>query len=218
MKKCPPGVICIENVTIFFVVFVIIVIFYIFYSSLFKQKIEINNNTHSSEKVVIKDNSRENPGYNNWFGMPNFPYNNLASDVLLDPYAAPLRDERYIIPQLNLVTPGRVPINISTNVGAVDTSYRQVGILTPLKGTSKDNVLPLMGRPVFSNRDMWQYYCISNQHNNVKLPIKVKGKNASNEYGINKVFGGDIVYVEGANEAYKTTIYENDVIKYLPFI
>jgi hypothetical protein len=32
------------------------------------------------------------------------------------------------------------------------------------------------------------------------------------------VFGGDIVYVEGANEAYKTTIYENDVIKYLPFI
>jgi hypothetical protein len=218
MKKCPPGVICIENVTIFFVVFVIIVIFYIFYSSLFKQKIEINNNTHSSEKIVIKDNSGENLGYNNWFGMPNFPYNNLASDVLLDPYAAPLRDERYIIPQLNLVPPGRVPINISTNVGAVDTSYRQVGILTPLKGTSKDNVLPLMGRPVFSNRDMWQYYCISNQHNNVKLPIKVKGKNASNEYGINKVFGGDIVYVEGANEAYKTTIYENDVIKYLPFI
>jgi hypothetical protein len=217
MKKCPPGVICIENVTIFFVIFVIIVIFYIFYSSLFKQKIEINNNTNSSEKIVI-DNSRENPGYNSWFGMPNFPYNNLASDVLLNPYAAPLRDERYIIPQLNLVPPGRVPINISTNVGAIDTSYRQVGILTPLKGTSKDNVLPLMGRPVFSNRDMWQYYCISNQHNNVKLPIKVKGKNASNEYGINKVFGGDIVYVEGANEAYKTTIYENDVIKYLPFI
>lgn len=218
MKKCPPGVICIENVTIFFVIFVIIVIFYVFYSSLFKQKIEINNNTHSNEKIVIKDNSSVNPGYNSWFGMPNFPYNNLASDVLLDPYAAPLRDERYIIPQLNLVPPGRVPINISTNVGAIDTSYRQVGILTPLKGTSKDNVLPLMGRPVFSNRDMWQYYCISNQHNNVKLPIKVKGKNASNEYGINKVFGGDIVYVEGANEAYKTTIYENDVIKYLPFI
>ena len=218
MKKCPPGVICIENVTIFFVIFVIIVIFYIFYSSLFKQKIEINNNTHSSEKIVVKDNDRENLGYNNWFGMPNFPYNNLANDVLLDPYAAPLRDERYIIPQLNFVPPGRVPINISTNVGAIDTSYRQVGILTPLKGTSKDNVLPLMGRPVFSNRDMWQYYCISNQHNNVKLPIKVNGKNASNEYGVNKIFGNDIVYVEGANEAYKTTIYENDVIKYLPFI
>ena len=211
MKKCPHGVICIENLTIFFLIFAIILVFYVIYSSLFKQKIEINNNTQSTEKIVV----RENSGFNSWFGMPNFPYNNLANDVLLDPYAAPLREERYLIPQLNQ---GRVPINISTNVGAIDTNYRQLGILTPLNGTSKDNVLPLMGRPVFSNRDMWQYYCISNQHNNVKLPIKVKGKNASNEYGVNKIFGGDIVYVEGANEAYKTTIYENDVIKYLPFI
>ena len=212
MKKCPPGVICIKNLTMFFVMLAIILVFYVIYSSLFKQKIEINNNTHPTEKIIVKENS----GFNSWFGgMPNFPYNNLASDVLLDPYAAPLRDERYMIPQLN---GGRVPINISTNVGAVDTSYRQVGILTPLKGTSKDNVLPLMGRPVFSNRDMWQYYCISNQHNNVKLPIKVNGKNASNEYGVNKIFGSDVVYVEGANEPYKTTIYENDVIKYLPFI
>ena len=212
MKKCPPGVICIENLTMFFVIIAIILVFYVIYSSLFKQKIEINNNnTHPTEKIIVKENS----GFNSWFGMPNFPYNNLASDVLLDPYAAPLRDERYMIPQLNQ---GRVPINISTNVGAIDTSYRQVGILTPLNGTSKENVLPLMGRPVFSNRDLWQYYCISNQHNNVKLPIKVNGKNASNEYGVNKLFGGDVVYVEGANEPYKTTIYENDVIKYLPFI
>ena len=210
MKKCPQGVICIENFTIFFLIIAVVLIFYVIYSSLFKQKIEINNNTHQSEKIVVNENSGY--GFGSWFGMPNFPYNNLASDVLLNPYAAPLRDERYLIPQLNFVPPGRVPINISTNVGAVDTSYRQVGILTPLNGTSKDNVLPLMGRPVFSNRDMWQYYCISNQHNNVKLPIKFKGKNASNEYGVNKIYG------EGANEAYKTTIYENDVIKYLPFI
>ena len=216
MKKCPNGVICIENLTMFFLIIAVILVLYVIYSSLFKLKIEINNNTHSSEKIVVK----ENPGYGfgSWFGMPNYPYNNLASDVLLDPYAAPLRDERYLIPQTNFIPPGRVPINVSTNVGAIDTSYRQVGILTPSNGTSKDNVLPLMGRPVFSNRDMWQYYCISNQHNNVKLPIKVKGKNASNEYGVNKIYGGDIVYVEGANEAYKTTIYENDVIKYLPFI
>jgi hypothetical protein len=216
MKKCPNGVICIENLTMFFLVIAIILVFYVIYSSLFKQKIEINNNTHSNEKIVVKENSGY--GFGSWFGIPNYPYNNLANDVLLNPYAAPLRDERYLIPQANFVPPGRVPINISTNVGAVDTSYRQVGILTPTNGTSKDNVLPLMGRPVFSNRDMWQYYCISNQHNNVKLPIKFKGKNASNEYGVNKIYGGDIVYVEGANEAYKTTIYENDVIKYLPFI
>jgi len=204
MKKYQPGVFCIENLTLFFIVITISLVLYIIYS----------NSLKPPETIVVKENS----GFNSWVGIPNYPYNNLAKDVLLNPYAAPLRDERYIIPQINMIPPGKVPINISTNVGAIDTSYRQVGILTPLKGTSKDNVLPLMGRPVFSNRDMWQYYCISNQYNNVKLPIKVNGKNASNEYGVNKLFGGDIIYVEGANEPYKTNIYENDVIKYLPFI
>jgi hypothetical protein len=140
MKKCPQGVICIENFTIIFLIITVVLVFYIIYSSLFKQNIEINNNTHQTEKIVVKENSGY--GFGSWFGMPNFPYNNLASDVLLNPYAAPLRDERYLIPQLNFVPPGRVPINISTNVGAVDTSYRQVGILTPLNGKSKDNILP----------------------------------------------------------------------------
>ena len=217
MKKCPPGVICVENITIFFIIICFFVIFYLIHSSL-SNKIQINNNP--TDKVVIKETTRENNmgvGIGR-FGIPNYPYNNLATDVLLDPYAAPLRDERYIIPPVNIIPNNTIPINVSTNIGAVDTTYRQVGILTPVRGTSKDNVLPLMGRPVFTNRDMWQYYCISNQHNNVKLPIKVRGKNALNEYGVNQIFDKDVVYVEGSNEAYKTTIYENNVIKYLPFI
>ena len=48
MKKCPHGVICIENLTMFFLIIAIILIFYVIYSSLFKQKIEINNNTQST--------------------------------------------------------------------------------------------------------------------------------------------------------------------------
>ena len=39
-----------------------------------------------------------------------------------------------------------VPINISTS--SIDTNYRQMGMLTPLNGSSKDNILPLMGRPL----------------------------------------------------------------------
>ena len=68
MKKCPPGVICVENLTMFFLIIAIILVFYIICSSLFKQKIEINNNTHSTEKIVVKDNSGENPGFGGWFG------------------------------------------------------------------------------------------------------------------------------------------------------
>jgi hypothetical protein len=138
--------------------------------------------------------------------------------VLLNPYSPPLRDERYLIPQLNIIPPGTVPINVSTNVGAVDTSYRQVGILNPSNKPNKDNVLPLMGRPVFTNRDKWQYYTIGNQHNNIKLPIIVKGKSGLNEYGVDRLYNGDTIYIEGLNDVYRATIYDNDTIKYLPFI
>ena len=74
-----------------------------------------------------------------------------------------------------------------------------------------------MGRILFSRRDLWNYYTISNQHNNVKLPISVKGKCALNENGVDKIYNGDTVYVEGVNDAYKVTIYDNDTIRYLPF-
>ena len=213
MKKCPPGVFCIENYTMTFIIVSVIIIVYIIYNSIRNQNIIVNNKP--SEKIVIKDTTREN---NSGWWFPSWPYNNLPSDPLLNPYNPPLRDERYFIPGFNGIPPGAVPINVSTNVGAVDTSYRQLGILTPTNGSSKDNILPLMGRPLFTNRDMWNYYTTSNQHNNVKLPIKRNGKSCTNEYGCDKLYSNDIVYIEGINEAYKVTVYDNNSIKYLPFL
>jgi hypothetical protein len=201
MKKCPPGVICIENVTLFLLFIIIGILCFFIYSNT-KTNITIN------EKDNI--NLKERLSYEL---VPSWPYNNLSNDVLLDPYSAPFSDERYLVPKV-------VPINISTNIGATpsNTSYRQMGIISPLNGISKDNILPLMGRPLFTNRDKWQYYTISNQHNNVKLPISFKGRSALNDYGVDQIFNGDTVYVEGYDDAFKTTIYENDTIKYLPFI
>jgi len=215
MKKCPPGVICVENYSMFFIIICILVIIYLIYKSMNTQNITVNNKP--SEKIIIKDTQRENSG---WFGglIPSWPYTNLPSDPLLNPYAPPLRDERYFIPGFNGVPMGAVPINVSTNIGAVDTSYRQLGILTPSNGSSKDNIIPLMGRPLFTNRDKWQYYSTSNQHNNVKLPVSRSGKSCTNEYGCDKLYNADTVYIEGSNEVYRVTIYDNDTIKYLPFV
>ena len=212
MKKCPPGVICIENYSMFFLIICLFIIVYLIYNNIRSQNITVNNK--SSEKIVIKDTQRENQG---WF-TPSWPYTNLPSDPLLNPYAPPLRDERYFIPGFNGVPLGAVPINISTNIGAVDTSYRQLGILAPSNGSSKDSVIPLMGRPLFTNRDKWQYYSTSNQHNNVKLPVSRSGRSCTNEYGCDKLYNGDTVYIEGSNEVYRVTMYDNDTIKYLPFI
>jgi hypothetical protein len=202
MKKCPPGVICIENVSL--IIILLVIGFFIY--------MNFKNNTNNTNNNITFENKRD--GLFSSF-LPSWPYNNLQKDVLLNPYDAPYKDERYFVQNIPL---NAVPINVSTNVGAVDTTYRQMGIITPLNGASKDNILPLMGRPLFTNRDKWQYYTISNQHNNVKLPISFKGRSALTDYGVDKIYNGDTIYVEGYNDAFKVTIYENDTIKYLPFI
>jgi len=192
MRKCPPGVICMENFTIFGFVIMLIVAGYFF----------LQNQRQQQHALKQNINIYENDQSGGFALIPSYPYNNLSS--YNDPLRPPLRDERYV-----------VPINVSTS--AVDTSYRQIGILTPLNGSSKDNILPLMGRPLFTRRSMWQYYTISNQHNNVKLPVSVKGKSGLNDNGVDEIYSDDTVYVEGYNEPFKVTKYENDTIKYLPF-
>lgn len=217
MKKCPPGVICVENVTLLLLFIILFILGFFIYSNS-KQNIKITDRNY----ITLDNKTEPSRNYSSWFGgfLPSWPYTNLPKDVLLNPYAPPYKDERYFVPEVTYIPPNTIPINVSTNIGAVPdgTNYRQMGIMTPLNGSSKDNILPLMGRPLYTNRDKWQYYTISNQHNNVKLPISFKGRSALNDYGVDQIFSGDTVYVEGYNDAFKTTVYENDTIKYLPFI
>jgi hypothetical protein len=175
MKKCPPGVVCIENYSMFFVIICLFVVVYLAYYS-FQQSQPQQGNTHS-ERIIIQQQS-----------------NNPFADPMLNPYSPPLK-----------------PLNMSTNIGAVDASYRQVGILTATN--SKGAVMPLMGRPLFTNRDKWQYYSMNT---NVKLPLSRNGRSCTNEYGCDQLFNGDTVFVEGVNEAYRVTVYDSDTMRYLP--
>ena len=200
MKKCKPGVICIENTTLF-IIFLMVFLAFTFY-------IIYNKPTNIKDTNNITINTKEQNDRPMIPMIPSWPYTNLpTNDVLLNPYSPPLSDERYL-----------VPINVPTNIGSVNTSYRQMGILTPFNKSSEDKILQLMGRPLYVNRDKWQYYTISNQHNNVKLPIIFKKKNGLNDYGVDQIYTGDIVYVEGYKQSFRATIYENDTIRYLSFI
>uniref|UniRef100_A0A6C0M2U8 Uncharacterized protein n=1 Tax=viral metagenome TaxID=1070528 RepID=A0A6C0M2U8_9ZZZZ len=139
----------------------------------------------------------------------NYGVSNSQGDVLLNPYVPPMRDDRATLDVRGPV----VPINVSTQGGA-NAEYRQVGILTRISGP--ETILPLMGRPLFRNRDKWQFYTISEKSNFIKLPVSVKGRSCTNEYGCDNVYNGDTVYVEGYNDAFKVTAYENAVMQYLP--
>ena len=85
MKKCPPGVICVENITLLLLFIILLVLVSFIYSNSNSKDVTINNDINNKEMS------------SGWLNnlMPSWPYNNLPRDVLLDPYAAPFRDERY---------------------------------------------------------------------------------------------------------------------------
>jgi hypothetical protein len=209
-RQCPPGVFCIENVTIMFigVIFLIIGLF-VYYIS--------NSNSISNRNSISNSNSNSNSGYkaDNIIintGTPKMP-KGRGEDVFFDIYQPPLRDDRYLTGgALDIRGNVRIPINVSTQ-GTDDSEYRQLGILTRVKD---ELILPLMGRPLFTRRDKWNFYTLNDKNNMIKLPVKVNGKSGTSEYGCDNVFNGDHVYVEGYNDAFKVTAYDNNVVRYLP--
>jgi len=111
-----------------------------------------------------------------------------------------------------------IPVNIRTSTA--NTSYRQMGILTKNvrdgRGT-EPVILPLYGRNLLNGRDKWQYYTAANSGFGAKLPVSVNGRSCTGEYGCDSVSNGDTVYVEGYDETFRATIYENATLNYIPF-
>ena len=75
-----------------------------------------------------------------------------------------------------------------------------------------------MGKPLITNRDKWNYYTMTDKNHMIKLPITHKGRSCTNEYGCDSMYNGDSVYVEGYEDAFKVTIYDNNVTKYIPYL
>ena len=215
-RKCPPGVFCMENVTIMFICGIFVVIG--LYMYMYKGK-GMRHNPRNGHVII-----NTAPPF-----MPTVP-KGRGDDVFFDIYHPPLRDDRFLTggaldirgnvsvlqrPVFNAgVSGGRVPINVSTQ-GTDDSEFRQVGILTRLNGKD-EMILPLMGRPLFSRRDKWNFYTLNDKNNMIKLPLRVNGQSGTSEYGCDNVTSGDKVYVEGYNEAFKVTSYDNNVMRYLP--
>jgi hypothetical protein len=206
MSKCPPGVICFENFTLTFIIISILVIIYYVYA---------RNSYHTTP--VKKNNSEINVTTDSLFSLsglfprPSYSFSNVQNDVLMNPYAPPLKDERVVM--TNDIR-GGVPINVSTR--AVDTNYRQVGLLKRMNGP--EMLLPLMGRPLYVSRSKWQYYTMSDQNNQIKLPVSFKSRSCTNEYGCDEISNGDTVYVDGIDATFQVTLYDNATMQYLPFV
>lgn len=162
-----------------------------------------------------------------FLSQPNYHQNNLGkteskcNDKFNDICSPPLKKNEYIDEMIESKVKHSselVPINVQTR--GTNSEYQQMGILTQNKPGSKDNlILPLMGRRTQTGRDKWQFYSMSNTgHMNSKLPISINGKSCTSEHGCDPIYNSDTVYVEGYNDLFKVTKYENDTLRYLPSI
>jgi hypothetical protein len=208
-KKCIPGVICIENMTLFVLLVILVLIAYLYYTQVVKPQ----SQQDSRNVVVVATGSLPTRT------QPPLVFGGLATrrDTISDPYAPPMQTDNgiYYPPVMGDIR-GGIPINIETR--AVNTTYQQVGILTKSGGRNGELILPLMGRRTMAGRDKWQYYTMTTTGNmNTKLPISVNGKSCTSEYGCDSVNNGDTVYVEGYNDSFRVTAYENNLFQYIPF-
>jgi hypothetical protein len=215
MGKCAPGVICIENITMLYIfilasILLIVVYYHSFSNSFSKNKMMGSMNTNYMN--YNNHNNHNNNENDSIFPRANYGYSNVKNDILLNPYEGPSRDTR-LFPNLN-INSLKMPINIETQ--SVDTNYRQVGILTRVDNT-KEMILPLMGRPLITHRDKWNFYTIG-ENNMIKIPIHHKGVNCTSSLGCNDLYSGDIIKIDGYNSEFKVTLYENNTLKYIPYI
>ena len=137
-------------------------------------------------------------------------YSNKENDVLLNPYSAPMRDDR--IYNNSNYSGAKLAINIPTQ--SINTEYRQIGILTRVNGP--ETILPLMGRPLFTNKDKWNFYTMNDKNGMIKLPLRFKNKSCTSSQGCDNVYSGDTVYVEGYSDIFRVTVYDNNTLEYIP--
>ena len=203
-KKCLPGVICIENMTLFLLFVIAVILIYIFY----------NNTSGQKPTIVVLGNDLGKSRSDNHIMTP--PENHMYDPDLVQTFP----EIRYGSgPEIRQGPDIRPRPNINIETRGTNQSYGQIGILTRPGINAETLILPLMGRRLDSGRNKMQYYTVSNTGNmNTKLPISKDGRSCTGEYGCDEVFNGDTVYVEGYADTFKATIYENSRFNYIPSI
>jgi hypothetical protein len=207
-KKCIPGVICIENMTLFILVLILIVVSYLYYKTYLKEnegnQTQKNGYETSYMLVPLPTNTTILTSGAPAIDTRNSPMNNV--------YSPPVKDGTYF--RRDSGDPRGLPINVQTR--SVNDSYQQMGILT---GKNRELILPLMGRQLTTGNYKWQYYTMTTTGNmNTKLPISMNGKSCTSEYGCDNLSNGDVVYAEGYSDTFRVTLYENATFNYIPFV
>lgn len=104
-----------------------------------------------------------------------------------------------------------MPINIPTR-GAVG-KYQNIGLLK--NPNDPNDVKPLYGRMTYRGSNMWNYYCLLNNHIQVQIPI-IRENNCLDNRGCKEIVDKETVNVNGID--YKAEIYPYSDLRYIPYL
>ncbi len=215
-KICIPGLFCVENMTMFLLFIVVSILIYLYYVNIArpsaKERSGYGQHSLGNPAVVMVSEPAVLPDAL----IPVMGNRPVRMGSLENPYVPPVNNTDVMFPvDIPVVTTRGIPVNMRTR--GQPTDYSPIGILTRMSG-SGDMVLPLMGRQSAGGRDKYQYYTMMTSGSiNPKLPVSVNGKSCTSEYGCNEINNGDVVYVDGINDTFRATIYENDAFTYIPY-
>jgi hypothetical protein len=203
-KKCIPGVICVENMTLFLLFFIMLILGFMYFNFAKRESTRQNSPIIISTPMNVPPRATISPLAS--ISTRDTDFN--------DPYAPPLKTDGYYTG--GIVDVRGPPVVVAPRVMSV--GYSQMGILTRRNGR-EDMILPLMGRRALNRRDKWQYYTISNTGTlNTKLPVSSNGKSCTGDNGCDEINNNDSVYVEGYKDTFIATIYETGTYSYNPII
>ena len=114
-------------------------------------------------------------------------------------------------PERHYTMGGGLPINIRTRGNPGE--YQNIGLLR--HPTDSNDVKPLYGRKTYGNSTMWNYYCLLNNHIQVKIPI-IKEDNCLNERRCKEILNGDEVTIN--NIKYIAETYPYTDYRYIPYV
>lgn len=190
-KKCIPGLLCVENMTLFLLIVVAVFVGHMYYTQHKQRSMAAAsvNAIPSTQVIVVKedgDSSLQSPPVNKAYMAPN-QLPSLSTRGVGGAYT-----------QIGILTP--------------TASGHNKG-----QGHGGPTILSLMGRRCPTCRsDKMQYYTMS--EGGVKLPVSRNGKSCTGEYGCDEIMNGDSVYVEGYSDTFKATVYESAQFSYSPYV
>jgi len=191
-RVCIPGIFCIEHMTIFLLFILVLIVTYLYHGQ------------------TVKSSSRTSSGWDAAYEKSSTPQVVLMTTPSppTDVITVSSSDRSIYTPPLKMDL--GMSMMVPRETRPTTSPFSQVGILTRTTG---DQILPLMGRRL--GRDKFNYYSMStNGAINTKLPLRVKGRSGTNEYGCDELFCGDDVYVTGYNDQFRVTMYENGMYVY----